>query len=256
MRRRCALIIAFVPLTGLFNGKHSMKRTVTVIFICFIAFAAIDLNVASVKAQLGEYAYANVLPSKGGTTDPPAGTYSYYVEYTFTNEVPLMAYPDNGFIFQYWEITSGNETTILYGNSTTISVGNGAYYNCTVQAVFQRIPSPKISILFPQNQKYNESSVPLVFTADKVINWTGYSLDGNQNVTISGNCTLTALTNGLHNITIYANDTYGNVGVSETVEFTVAKPELFPIAAVVAVSIAVAAFVVVVGLLVYFKKRT
>ena len=49
---------------------------------------------------------------------------------------------------------------------------------------------PKISILSPVNQTYNESSVPLVFTVDKTVNWTGYSLDGQQNVTITGNTTI------------------------------------------------------------------
>jgi parallel beta-helix repeat protein len=62
---------------------------------------------------------------------------------------------------------------------------------------------PKISIQSPMTQTYNESSVPLVFSVDvvsavKAVNWTGYSLDGKQNVTITGNTTLTGLSSGLH----------------------------------------------------------
>jgi len=49
----------------------------------------------------------------------------------------------------------------------------------------------------------------------------------------------------------YANDTFGNIGASETITFTVAS-EPFPTAPVVAVS---GALTVVAGLLVYFKKR-
>ncbi len=35
---------------------------------------------------------------------------------------------------------------------------------------------------------------------------------------------MTALSNGLHSLTVYANDTYENMALSETVYFTVAKP--------------------------------
>jgi len=62
------------------------------------------------------------------------------------------------------------------------------------------------------------------------------------------------LPNGLHNVTLYAEDTFGNIGVSETISFTVEKPEPFPTAPFVAVSI-FAVVVIVAGLLVYFKKH-
>jgi hypothetical protein len=113
--------------------------------------------------------------------------------------------------------------------------------------------SPTISLLSP-SATYNVSSVPLLFTADKVLGWAGYSLDGAQNVTVAGNFTLTNLPNGSHNVTVYANDTFGNLGASQTINFTIAKPEPFPTATVAVVSGA-SAVVVVAGLLVYFKKH-
>ncbi len=118
------------------------------------------------------------------------------------------------------------------------------------------ITPPKISITSPLNLTYNESSVPLVFNADKAVNWTSYSLDGQQNVTFSGIANLTGLSNGLHNITVFAQDTFGNIGSSETISFTITKPEseLFPVAPVATVSI-VAVALVVAGLLVYHKKH-
>jgi N-acetylneuraminic acid mutarotase len=115
------------------------------------------------------------------------------------------------------------------------------------------VTPPKVSLLSPLNQTYNESSVPLIFTLDKQTNWTGYSLDGEKNVTISGNCTITDLTNGLHSIIVCANDTFGNTGVSETVCFNVNVPESFsalPVAASVA-----SVTLVGIGVLVYFRKR-
>jgi hypothetical protein len=111
---------------------------------------------------------------------------------------------------------------------------------------------PKISVLSPLNQTYNESSLSVVFIVDKPVNWTGYSLDGKQNVTITGNTTLTGLSSGSHNVTVYANDTYGNMAASETVTFTI--PEPFPVVPVAAVSVAVAVATAA-GLLVYFKKH-
>jgi parallel beta-helix repeat protein len=118
--------------------------------------------------------------------------------------------------------------------------------------------SPKVSLLSPVNGTYNETSVPLVFSVDKQVNWTAYSLDGQQNVTVNGNCTIANVTNGFHSVTVYAKDTFGITGASENVTFTIAvapleRPEPFPTALVVASIASIA--VVGVGLLVYFKKR-
>lgn len=115
---------------------------------------------------------------------------------------------------------------------------------------------PEIRIFAPQNESYNSSSVPLDFYVDKPILALSYSLDGKQNVTITGNYTIANLSNGFHNVTIYANDTFGNIGASNTISFTIAKPksELFPIVPVVTVSVATATLVVA-GLLVYHKKH-
>ena len=113
---------------------------------------------------------------------------------------------------------------------------------------------PSISLLSPLNQTYRTSSIPLLFGLNKQVSWMSYTLDGKQNVTTVGNTTLTGLTNGLHKITIYANDTYGNVGTSETITFTIAKPAAFPTATVAAVS-AGAVVAAVAVLLVYSKKH-
>ena len=46
-----------------------------------------------------------------------------------------------------------------------------------------------------------------------------------ENITITDNATIAGLTNGLHNVSIYAKDTFENVGASETIHFSVAQPE-------------------------------
>jgi multisubunit Na+/H+ antiporter MnhC subunit len=113
---------------------------------------------------------------------------------------------------------------------------------------------PKISILSLENKTYNASNVTLDFTVNEAISKVTYSLDGQENVTVTGNTTLTGLSKGAHNVTVYGWDVAGNAGASETIYFNIEMPEPFPTALVIAASIASMA-VIAIGLLVYFKKR-
>jgi hypothetical protein len=135
----------------------------------------------------------------------------------------------------------------------------------TIYQVFFKLPNsstvdftidttpPEISIPYMENETYSAVSIPLNFTTDEPISQAAYSLDGQDNVTVTGNITLSGLSNGLHNITVYAEDTFGNEGASEITYFTIDVPEPFPTTLVIASIITVA--IIGVGLLVYFKKR-
>jgi hypothetical protein len=109
---------------------------------------------------------------------------------------------------------------------------------------------PQVSVLELDNKTFGEPEVPLIFTVNETASKITYCLDGQDNVTITGNTTLTGLSDGDHNLTVYATDEAGNVGSSELIYFSVVS---FPTTLVVASVITVA--VVGVGLLVYFKKR-
>jgi N-acetylneuraminic acid mutarotase len=113
---------------------------------------------------------------------------------------------------------------------------------------------PTVSVISPVEGTINESSFPLTFTVDKPVSLMEYSLDGHGNISVVGNTTLAGLSNGAHNLTVYAEYSEGSIGASETIAFTVVKPESFPTVTVAVVSVAVAV-VVVAGLLVYHKKR-
>jgi hypothetical protein len=113
--------------------------------------------------------------------------------------------------------------------------------------------SPNISVLPLVNKTYEFSDVPLEFTVNKPVSQITYSLDGKENFSISGNTTLTGLTNGDHYLTVYAEDEYGHTGASEIIYFSVEVPEPFPTTLVVASIVTVS--VAVIGLFVYFKKR-
>jgi hypothetical protein len=111
-----------------------------------------------------------------------------------------------------------------------------------------------ILIQSPQNTTYTTTYVTLNFTAPKSAKWTRYSLDGQANVTITGNLNLTELTAGSHNLTLYIDDLLGNTRHSETIYFTIAK-ESEPFPTTLGIASIITVTVVGVGSLVYFKKR-
>jgi len=80
-------------------------------------------------------------------------------------------------------------------------------------------PSPKVTITSPLNITYGTGTVNLNFTLAEPAAWVGYSLDGNTNVTITGNTNISA-SDGQHSIVVYANDSAGRTGVSDKVYFT------------------------------------
>ena len=55
---------------------------------------------------------------------------------------------------------------------------------------------PKVSFLSDMNHTYNASSVPIIFTVNRNVRWSGYSLNGQPVVTINGNGTIANITNG------------------------------------------------------------
>jgi hypothetical protein len=110
---------------------------------------------------------------------------------------------------------------------------------------------PEVSVVSPENRTYYTADIQLNLKVNEPDLWMRYNLD-NENITeISANTTITGLSLGLHNLTVYVTDDAGNTALSQTIHFEVQEP--FPTIVVVASVIIVA--VVGVGLLVYFKKR-
>jgi hypothetical protein len=79
-----------------------------------------------------------------------------------------------------------------------------------------------------------------------------------------GFATLAGLSYGSHCITVYANDTVGRLGTSDTVYFTITQetekvpegqPEPFPTTLAVAVASGASIAAVVAGIFVYWRKR-
>lgn len=83
---------------------------------------------------------------------------------------------------------------------------------------------PSITIDSPKNQSYSKTSIDLNVTADETVDTWKRSLDGAANVTFNPNASLTSLSDGGHTVTVYANDSSGNLA-KNSVSFTVDTSE-------------------------------
>jgi len=68
----------------------------------------------------------------------------------------------------------------------------------------------------------------LSYDVNTDFNWTGYSLDGQTNITILGNTTIPMPADGLHRIQVFGNDSIGTIYESDVRYFTIATspPEI------------------------------
>lgn len=128
-------------------------------------------------------------------------------------------------------LTQGGHTVVLYGNDSFGNMGSSSRVFFSIDTL-----PPDIKILLPLNQSYSSSDLKLSFTVNKTTQSLKYSLDGAAMETIPGNVTLPALTNGSHELTIYAVDQVGNSG-SKTVYFSVQPFPTIMVAAALATAI-------------------
>jgi hypothetical protein len=154
---------------------------------------------------------------------------------------------------------SGNITltNLSDGNHTVkISIKDSAGrlgYSDSIAFVVDTIP-PSIEILSPENRTYTDASIPLSFTINESTYWIGYSLDDGANQTVfANNRILPSLFEGSHNLTLYAKDTAGNIGVSEKIWFTT-RTQQEPTSTWITIIALITATVIGIVLFVYFTK--
>jgi len=134
---------------------------------------------------------------------------------------------DGGYLAggNYW--IDHNSTDLYWGPYQNITGSDGIgdiLYRVSMNLTQDRYPYmhengwlvfPKINIFSPSNSTYRSNIVPLLFDMNKPL-WVSYSLDEQPNVTIAEDLALTDLSVGVHSITFYANDAFGNKVSSKT----------------------------------------
>ena len=121
-------------------------------------------------------------------------------------------------------LSLGSHSIEIHVNALNTLVGSLST-TCEETMIVHALPA--ITDLSLQNKTYTTSEIPLTFDVnvdETTYSWAGYSLDNQANQTIYGNSTLTDLTEGNHSLIVYANDTFGLMGKSDTVFFSVSTP--------------------------------
>jgi hypothetical protein len=88
----------------------------------------------------------------------------------------------------------------------------------------QLIP-PEVTIVSPQNVTYSQRDVPLTFTVNESPRFIAFAVNGQLNLTASGNITLRGLENGQYSLKMFVTDQDYNTASSSSISFTVNSTE-------------------------------
>jgi hypothetical protein len=204
------------------------------------------------------------------------------------NEKIYDVYSNDSGSFNFTALQSGNYTFFAASNLvdelywsrylSTSEINQATPLGITLNYTITGAPL-KISTTSPNIQNSLQSNVSLDFSFSRVYTWAGYSLDGGNVVSLCdgngslpvnnsgstlvnisthgryGNISLTNLSDGQYTLTLYANDSYGNMA-SKAAAFTVGSPVSVAVSSLPLLPIIAAISLVIVLLLVaiFFKR--
>jgi hypothetical protein len=118
-------------------------------------------------------------------------------------------------------LADGAHSLYLHGQTTFANYPSlpETTFSQTVYFIVDTV-APTIHVSSPQPKTYTSTTVPLVFSSDKHLVWTGYGLDQNPVVTATTGTNLTSLSAGAHTVRVYGNDSAGDTCASQEVSFT------------------------------------
>lgn len=239
-----------ITTNGIFHPKITQQDNSTVIFNISDAIPINELTPPVVSNFTVENkTYPSTKLSFNFNVDKPVISTSYCLD---NRTIPITGWWDTPasartFNLTLKGLTEGSHTLVAYAEDTFGNMGASQRINFAVDTI-----APNVLILSVENKTYDSAYLPLNFAVNESVSLIAYSLDGKENISTTGNITLTGLTNGVHNVTLYSWDVAGNVGASETAYFSVEVA--FP-TALVAVASVISLVLVGIGLLVYFRKR-
>lgn len=157
-------------------------------------------------------------------------------------------------------LSDGNHSVSVYqGYQYSASHEVYVVYEYSVADFAVDTYSPKISVLSPEPKVYNVSDISLNYTINEPCQKVEYSLDEQDNVTITDNTMLSNMTSGMHNVTVYGWDVVGNVGASETVNFTINLPlqnQTLPVSEIIIVASLVLIVATALTIILYRRRKT
>ena len=126
---------------------------------------------------------------------------------------------DDGKEGNYWSSNQYSKPLVIPSVFIRDNASNIDNFPRTTPYTFDYKP-PVLSVISPENKTYTTGNLAVNFTASEEISKATYSLDGNQTVPLQDDSVLTGLSEGIHDLTVYAEDMFGNEGTS-TVSFAV-----------------------------------
>ncbi len=160
------------------------------------------------------------------------------------------------------QLPEGSHSLTVYLEAYGL-VAHKSSYADTVNFAVDTTP-PNVSILSPVNKTYTSANIttakiPLDFTFSENVSQVAFNLDCEEVTSIAGNTTLTGLSIGPHNVTVYAQDLAGNAA-SETVNFVMAaepepQPELEAFQPTTLVAVASGASTAIIGIALLLTSR-
>jgi hypothetical protein len=217
-----------------------------------VAFISILLVSTIVGVQFFNVAFGNYIPPPlSFWIDSPRSSIGFanYTKYN-VGTIPLNAVIEGSAsvpysIFYeldgvYHSLGPYNNSSFIYNGTLNVEDGqhilqftysdgpHGSNYSCVVWFEVDTTP-PQIDILRLENNPHNTTETWLSFYVNETISSMAYSLDGEPKVSIpTENKTLIGLPYGVHNMFFYANDSFGNMGISETLSLAIPSRLPFP----------------------------
>ncbi len=152
------------------------------------------ITIADVSQNESEYQSPKSMKLEGNLTELSEGKHDLRVQVKSTSYY----YPPeraNSGVYGWWKMPPEEYNLDTYSDRVYFVID---------------VTRPTVSIISPENTRYNVSVVPLDFMVSESVSEITYVLDG-ESATIAGNRTLTGLSGGEHNLSVCVRDAAARV---------------------------------------------